>query len=94
MDITDPDGGFPSQTQFGPGSEGLLSTDGMEWMIKHYIPDVQQRTDPRFAVLRADLHGLPPALVLTAEVDPLRDEGRAYAEKLKVRRWPLHGPFM
>ena len=85
MDITDPDGGFPSQTEFGPDSEGLLTTEGLEWCFKHYMADEEQRTDPRFAVLRADLEGVPPALVLTAEVDPLRDEGRAYAEKLKVR---------
>ena len=46
-----------------------------------YMPDT---ADARFTVIGAELKGLPPALVLTAEVDPLRDEGRAYAEALEV----------
>ena len=49
-----------------------------------YMPDKSARSDNRFAVISASLHGLPPALVLTAEIDPLRDEGRAFAEALQV----------
>ena len=60
----------------------LLSREVMQWFYDHYThPD--QRTDPRAAPLRADdLSGLPPALVITAEYDPLRDEGEAYGRRL------------
>ena len=60
----------------------LLTREVMQWFYDHYThPD--QRTDPRAAPLRAeDLSGLPPALVITAEYDPLRDEGEAYGRRL------------
>ena len=60
----------------------LLSREVMQWFYDHYThPD--QRSDPRAAPLRADdLSGLPPALVITAEYDPLRDEGEAYGRRL------------
>jgi len=66
-------------------SEGLLLTkEVLKWYHGHYIPD-DQANDPRFNVLEADDHsGLPPAFVLTAGYDPLRDEGEAYADKLRA----------
>ena len=61
-----------------------LNAVTMEWFFDHYTPDKASRGDWRVSPLRAEsLAGLPPALVVTAGYDPLRDEGRAYA-------WRLH----
>ena len=56
----------------------------MEWFFDHYVPSKDQRADWRVSPIRAkNLGGLPPALVITAGYDPLRDEGRAYAWRLQ-----------
>ncbi len=61
----------------------MLSAEGIAWYLSNYLNDPREKTDPRASPLFAtDLRGLPPALVLTAGFDPLRDEGRAYAEKM------------
>lgn len=62
----------------------LLSREGMKWYWNHYVEDGQQATNPNASPLLADdLSGVPPATVLTAGFDPLRDEGIAYAERLR-----------
>jgi acetyl esterase len=61
-----------------------LNAETMEWFFDHYTPDKSARGDWRVSPLRAaSLAGLPPALVITAGYDPLRDEGRAYAWRLQ-----------
>jgi acetyl esterase len=56
----------------------------MEWALRHYCPPGIDLEDPRLSPLRAtDLAGLPTAHIHTAEFDPLRDEGKAYADRLE-----------
>lgn len=61
----------------------ILTKAMMDWFVGHYQRQPSDVQDPYFSPLRADdFSNLPPALVLTAEYDPLRDEGQAYAAKL------------
>jgi acetyl esterase len=62
----------------------LVDRDTLEHDLKHYLSAHTDRADPRISPLRApDVRGLPPTAIHTAEFDPLRDEGQAYAERLK-----------
>ena len=70
-----------SHREFAEGY-GLTSAD-MEWFGRHYVRTEADADEPYASVLRADLHDMPPAFVITAECDPLRDDGEAYAEKLR-----------
>ncbi|MGY2129578.1 flavin-containing monooxygenase [Blastococcus sp. SYSU DS0617] len=66
----------------------VLTAPLMRWFWDHYC-DPEHRTEPTAAPLRGELVGLPPAIVVTAEFDPLRDEGSAYAEALRAAGVPV-----
>jgi acetyl esterase len=81
--VVDCDFNTASYLEFGTGFN--LDTPVMEWFWAHYIPEDAKRIEPFASPLRSSLEELqlaPPALVLTAECDVLRDEGEAYARKL------------
>jgi cation diffusion facilitator CzcD-associated flavoprotein CzcO/acetyl esterase/lipase len=86
-----------TRESYAANAEGdVLTTSLMRWFWDHYA-DPADRKDPKASPLRArDLSRLPPALVVTCEFDPLRDEGAAYAEALAaagvdVRHLPCRG---
>ncbi len=79
----------PSYREFGDKPLGLPKAD-VEWFLDQYAPDEKTRLDPRVSpALAQDLNGLPPALVVTAEFDVLRDEGEAYARRLEKAGVPV-----
>ncbi|MDH4075628.1 MAG: alpha/beta hydrolase [Acidimicrobiia bacterium] len=79
--VTNHDYGTVSYRENGDGY--LLTQDMMTWFWDHYLNDAEEGRNPLASPLAAgDLSGLPSALVITAEFDPLRDEGEAYAAKL------------
>ena len=61
----------------------MLTMKDMEWFWNHYLRDRRDGQNPYASPLLGELQSLPPALVMTAEFDPLRDEGEAYAERLR-----------
>jgi acetyl esterase len=80
-----------STASYEENAEGyLLTKEGMIWFFNHYMNEDTDRKDPLLSPTYAEsLAGLPPAIVITAEYDPLRDEGNAYAEKLKAAGVPV-----
>jgi acetyl esterase len=70
----------------------FLAAKAMEWFWDAYLPDAERRREITAAPLRAtteQLTGLPPALVIVDEADVLRDEGEAYAAKLRAADVPV-----
>jgi len=70
----DPTTHHPSFADFSSGY--FLTLEGMIWFDQCYAPD---KTDPLYAPLVVDQAGMPPTLVVTSSLDPIRDQGRAYA---------------
>ncbi len=67
------------------GEDRILTTGAIDWFEARYLSGEDDRTDPRASpLLAADHSNLPPAFILTAEYDPLIDEGKAYADKLNA----------
>jgi acetyl esterase len=74
---------YRSHKEFARGY--LLEEDSLIWYAKQYLPEDIEPQNPRVSPLFAEQFSrLPPALIITAEYDPLRDEAEAYAEKLKA----------
>jgi acetyl esterase len=65
------------------GEGYLLTSESMDWFSGHYLGDGDLTHPDASPLFVEDLSGLPPAMVITAEFDPLRDEGEAYAERLR-----------
>ncbi|MXX79825.1 MAG: alpha/beta hydrolase [Chloroflexi bacterium] len=100
--VTDHNYSYPSYTENAEGM--LLTRASMVWFWDHYLnSDADGQEAYASPIKAADLSGLPPALVQTAEYDPLRDEGEAYGAALEaagtevsVHRYDgvVHDPFM
>ena len=80
------DDASPSMREFANGH--FLTSDLIAYFSRHYL-GTQDRRHPDVSPLNADLRGVPPAFVLTAECDPLRDQGEAYARKLAEAGVPV-----
>ena len=76
----------PSMREFANGH--FITSDLVAYFSRHYL-GTQDRSHHDVSPLNADLRGLPPAFVLTAECDPLRDQGEAYARKLAAAGVPV-----
>ncbi|MFE1348988.1 alpha/beta hydrolase, partial [Streptomyces sp. NPDC058757] len=88
--VTDARFDTPSYEEFATGY--FLRREAMEWFWNQYTTDEAERAQVTASPLRAttdQLAGLPPALVITAEADVLRDEGEAYAAKLRAAGVPV-----
>jgi acetyl esterase len=84
------DAGCDSQSFEDFAESYLLSAGMMRWFWQQYLQDVGQADDPLASPLRAEsLAGLPPTTLITAEFDPLRDEGEAMAECLREAGVPV-----
>ncbi|QDI90893.1 alpha/beta hydrolase [Salicibibacter halophilus] len=76
--------GIPTESERENGEGYFLTTAMMTWFAGKYFHTFEELQNPYAVPLKAeDLSGLPPALVITAEFDPLRDEGKMYADELE-----------
>ncbi len=89
LDIASPHARYPSRLAFGDGRFFLACGD-IDAAAAWYAPEAAMRADPRVSPLwERELAGLPPTRILTPGCDPLRDEGAAYARKLRAAGVPV-----
>ena len=87
--VTDAD--FARPSYLDADNELLLTREAMIWYWNHYLPEGYRRNEPDASPLHTEnLQGLPPAVILTAEHDVLRDEGEAYAARLEEAGVPTN----
>jgi len=78
----------PSMQQYS--EDHFLTRAGMDWFTRNYLPSREAGLEPSASPLHAaNFRGLPPAMIITAECDPLRDQGEAYARKLEGAGVPV-----
>jgi acetyl esterase len=86
--VTDSTGSYASRKTLATGY--LLTLEKIDWYTANYLPPDIDRKHPYHSPVWSDnLTNLPPALVITAEYDPLRDEGEAYARQLEKAGVPV-----
>ena len=78
------DPGCDTESMHAYGRGYLLARSGVQWSWNQYLGTAEDAVNPLVALLQADLAGLPTTSVVTAECDPLRDEGEAFAERLRT----------
>ena len=78
--VTSPNCDTESHHKFAEGY--FLTRKQMQWFWQHYLGDTANALSPYVDLLAADLANLPPAVIVTAEYDPLCDEGKLYADRL------------
>jgi acetyl esterase len=84
------DSSLQSKSQADFASGYLLTRADMEWFWSHYLAGEADRSNPYACPAAAkDLTGLPPAMVITGEFDPLRDEGEGYAQRMREAKVPV-----
>ena len=85
------DSAMDTASYHAPQNQLLLTKETGIWFWDHYLPEKNLRSDPRAAPLRAEnLSDLPPAIIVLASHDVLRDEGQAYADRLIAAGVPCH----
>jgi acetyl esterase len=66
-----------------------LEADDLRWFAEQWVPDATRRGDPDVSPVHAELSGLPPTVIATAEHDPLRDQGATLARRLREAGVPV-----
>jgi len=85
--LLDPGTRRPSRDLFAHSS--TFTEKNLQWALGNYLPAGTDLTDPRLSPLHGDVTGLPPTYIATAGFDPLRDEGEAYANRLRAEGIPV-----